>query len=78
MFLMKADLPFIRFHVLTRGKDATVNLNSNKMKSISLRKCEFHLRLLSLPTVRASFPDGWTDSDVTDPLRNTRGLSGLL
>lgn len=39
---------------------------------------EFYLRVLSVPTERASFPDGWTDSDVTWPLSKTRGLNKLL
>lgn len=41
-------------------------------------KAEFHLRVLSVPTVSASFPDGWTDSDVTAPLQKEKELGKLL
>lgn len=72
MFLIKADLPLIRFHVLKGDQE---------MQKLALIPCyigfttfqqswEIHLRVLSVPTVSASFPDGWTDSDVTGPLWN--------
>lgn len=68
MFLMNADLPLIRFHVLKVENAQQSVLNVFDIKSICCMS-EFHLRVWSAPTVSASLPEGWTDSDITEPLR---------
>lgn len=75
MFLMNADLPLIRFHVLKVENARRSVLIVPDLNSVC-RLCEFHLRVWSAPAVSASLPEGWTDSDTTEPLRNQRVQMG--
>ena len=75
MFLIKATLPSIKFHVLNKIKewmrihncfDPFVLFDFRTILLLTLNG--LYLTVLSVPTDSASLPVGWTDRDVTLPL----------